>query len=179
MRCESVSICTFPTARSNARDMLTLDDLILDLNGAQIFSKLDLKAGYHQLELDEESRQIMTFSTHVGIRHYKRLFFGINCASEIFQNTISQVIDGIPGVKNIADDIIVCGTSTAEHDRRLDLLLCRLVEKGLTQTSVSSTRQVLNTRVTSLAGMAHRHRLLKLRLYAKLAHHPTQTRCVV
>ena len=35
-------------------------------------------------------------------------------------------------MKNISDDIIVCGTSTAEHDRRLDLLLCRLVEKGLT-----------------------------------------------
>ena len=114
--------------------MPTLDDLILDLNGAQIFSKLDLKAGYHQLELDEESRQI-TFSTHVGIHRYKRLFFGINCASEIFQNTISQVIDGILGVKNISDDIIVCRTSTAEHDRRLDLLLCRLVEKGLTVNS--------------------------------------------
>lgn len=43
----------------------TIDDMILDLNGAKVFSKLDLNAGYHQLELHPESRNITTFSTHV------------------------------------------------------------------------------------------------------------------
>lgn len=49
----------------------TIYDVILDLNGAKVFSKLDLNAGYHQLELHPESRNITTFSTHVGLRRCK------------------------------------------------------------------------------------------------------------
>ena len=41
----------------------TIEDLLNDLNGAQYFSKLDLTAAYHQLELDEESCYITTFTT--------------------------------------------------------------------------------------------------------------------
>ncbi|XP_060571177.1 uncharacterized protein K02A2.6-like [Ruditapes philippinarum] len=50
--------------------MPTIDELIHDMNGAKVFSKLDLKAGYNQLELDEESRSITTFSTHMGLYRY-------------------------------------------------------------------------------------------------------------
>ncbi|XP_075555844.1 uncharacterized protein LOC142588176 [Dermacentor variabilis] len=53
--------------------MPTVEDVISILNGAAYFSKLDLKEGYHQLELAEESRVITTFSTHCGLRRYKRL----------------------------------------------------------------------------------------------------------
>ena len=48
--------------------MPTIDDLLADLNGATVFSKLDVSSGYHQLELAPESRHITTFSTHVGLR---------------------------------------------------------------------------------------------------------------
>ena len=58
--------------------MPTIDDLVADLNRATVFSKLDLSSGYHQLELAPESSCITTFSTHVGLRRYKRLMFGIN-----------------------------------------------------------------------------------------------------
>ena len=44
-----------------------LDDLITDLNGMTVFSKLDLTNAYHQLELDKESRYVTTFTTHVGL----------------------------------------------------------------------------------------------------------------
>ena len=110
----------------------TIDDFIIDLNGAAVFSKLDLRSGYHQLELDEKSRQITTFSTRVGNRRYKRVFFGINCASELFQNAIAQVIDGIPGARNISDETIVFGSTQCEHDRSLELVLQRLGERNLT-----------------------------------------------
>ena len=62
----------------------TIEDVISDLNGARVFSKLDLNQGYHQIMLDESSRYITTFSTHVGLIRFKRLNFGICCASEIF-----------------------------------------------------------------------------------------------
>ena len=81
--------------------MPTIDDLVADLNGATRFSKLDLSSGYHQLELAPESRHITTFSTHVGLRRYKRLMFGINAASEIFQNAVEEMLTGLPGCRNI------------------------------------------------------------------------------
>ena len=68
----------------------TIDDLIHYLNGATVFSKLDLRSGYHQLSLAKESRYITTFATHKGLRRYARLNFGTNSASEIFQHAISE-----------------------------------------------------------------------------------------
>ena len=46
--------------------MPTIDDLVADLNGATVFSKLDFSSGYHQLKLKPESCHITTFSTHKG-----------------------------------------------------------------------------------------------------------------
>jgi len=110
----------------------TLDDVIYDLNGSCKYSKLDLAKAYHQLSVQESSRFISTFSTHVGLFRYKRLNFGISCASEIFQNTIAQVLHGIPGVKNISDDIIVFGATPEAHDKSLRAVITRLLENGLT-----------------------------------------------
>jgi len=112
--------------------MPTLDDLISDLNGSRVFSKLDLTAGYHQLELHPDSRYLTTFSTHVGLRRYKRLSFGINTASEIFQNAISEIIQDIPHSRNISDDILVHGKTQAEHDATLRQVLVTLRDSGVT-----------------------------------------------
>lgn len=62
----------------------TVDDLIHSLNGATVFSKLDLRSGYHQIPLAPKSRYITTFATHKGLRCYTRLNFGTNSASDIF-----------------------------------------------------------------------------------------------
>ena len=44
----------------------TIDDVVNELSGSTVFSHLDMSKGYHQLELDLSSRNIMTFSTHIG-----------------------------------------------------------------------------------------------------------------
>ena len=108
----------------------TIDDLIADLNGATNFSTLDLSSGYHQLELAPESRFVTTFSTHVGLRRYKRLPFGINAASKIFQVSIKELLTGLPGCKNISDDIIVFGKGKDEHDKNLRGVLQRLKDNN-------------------------------------------------
>ena len=63
---------------------------VTKFNGACYFSKLDLNSAYHQLELDESSRYITTFTTHQRLFRYKRLNFGTSSASEVFQSTIQQ-----------------------------------------------------------------------------------------
>ena len=92
--------------------MPTLDEVILDLNGARMFSKLDLNQRYHQLALHPDSRHITTFSTHLGLFIYKRLSFGINAAAEKFQDVIATAINDNPNVKNISDDVIIYGVKT-------------------------------------------------------------------
>ena len=110
----------------------TVDELMEEMSGAVVFSKLDLKAGYHQIVLEENSRNITTFCTHKGLFRYKRLPFGLSCASEVFQNAMQQALQGLDGVRNIADDIIVWGKNQAQHDKNLEALLQRLVVKKLT-----------------------------------------------
>ena len=110
----------------------TIREVIGDLNGAVVFSKLDLNQGYNQLEIEDESRYITTFSTHLGLMRYKRLNFGISSAAEIFQNAIRETLAGLSGSINISDDILVWGKSQEEHDENLRAVFQRLKEKGLT-----------------------------------------------
>ena len=109
--------------------MQTIDDLIVDLNGSTAFSKLYLSNAYHQLELGESSRHIRTFAIHAGLFRYKRLFFGVNAASELFQKAISDLLRGILGVKNFSDNIIY-GRDQISHDSNLKSTLERLHNAG-------------------------------------------------
>ena len=100
--------------------MPTVEDLIHTLNGATVFSKLDLRAGYHQLSLAPESRYITTFATHKGLWRYTQLNFGTNSASEIFQKIIQDQLRNVPGTLNISDDVIVFSKTQADHDAALN-----------------------------------------------------------
>ena len=62
-----------------------LEEILPELHNAKIFSKLNLREGYHQILLDEESRPITAFATHDGVYLYKRLIYGINSAFKSFQ----------------------------------------------------------------------------------------------
>ena len=110
----------------------TVDEILQDLNGSKVFSKLDIKWAYHQIELAPESRGITAFITHKGVYQYKRLMFGVSCAPEIYNKIIMQLLDKCQGVHSIFDDIVVHGSSEEEHDKRLHDVFTVLQEKGLT-----------------------------------------------
>ena len=109
----------------------TVDEILEELKDATIFSRLDLRWGFHQVELAEESRFITTFSTHEGLFRYKRLNFGISSAPEVFQRIVQQVLSGLAGARSIAVDIIIFGNEE-NHEGRLQAVLQRLQSKGLT-----------------------------------------------
>lgn len=113
----------------------TVDEILQGLNGSAIFSKLDLKWGYHQLELTPESREITTFAVHNGVYRYKRLIFGVSSASEQYQHEIANALAGIEGVENISDDVIVHASDQETHDKRLHAVMKRLSDCGLTLNS--------------------------------------------
>ena len=110
----------------------TVDEVLHNLNGSTVFSRLDLKWGFHQVELSESSRSITTFVTHAGLYRYKRLFFGISSGPEKYQQIIQQVLSECTRALNIADDIVVHGANYAEHDERLMQVMECLARHGLT-----------------------------------------------
>ena len=90
----------------------TLEELLYEFNECTVFTKLDLNKGYHQITLDTASRDLTAFATHRGIYRYARLIFGMSSAAELYQKHIEHALIGIPGVRNISDDIIIGGRST-------------------------------------------------------------------
>lgn len=110
----------------------TVKELMVDLNGSSVFSKADFKLGFHQCELDENSREITTFSTPWGLYRYKRLMFGVSSAPEVYQHLIQQSLAGLEGVQNYADDIVIYGSTVEQHNERLIAFMKRVSELGLT-----------------------------------------------
>ena len=109
-----------------------VDEILQDLNQSKVYSKLNIKWAYHQLELLPESYEVTTFMTHQGLYRYKWLMFGISCAPEMYNKIIHQALSGLTGVSSIYDDIIVHGKHEEEPNRNLELLLQRIQAKGLT-----------------------------------------------
>ena len=96
------------------------------LSGAKVFSKLDIKDAFHQIELAPESRFITTFITKRGLMRYTRLMFGINNAPELFQKTMEKILAGCKNIIVYLDDILVYGKDIKQHDVYLEAVLKRL-----------------------------------------------------
>ncbi|XP_041374692.1 uncharacterized protein K02A2.6-like [Gigantopelta aegis] len=109
----------------------TLDDISAKMVGAKVFSKLDLSNCFWQFELEPESAKLTTFITPFGRFYFKRLPFGITSSSEICQRKMKELLCGIVGVEVSTDDIIIWGSSTEEHDSRLDQVLARIKSSGM------------------------------------------------
>lgn len=62
------------------------------LNGASYFCKLDLASAYHQLLLEESSRDLTKFITHEKFFHFKRVSFGLTSTSGVFQRMMSTTL---------------------------------------------------------------------------------------
>ena len=118
--------------------MPTVEEILYDLQGATVFSELDVNKAFHQLLLAEDSRDITTVETPNGPLRFKFLNMGIHNASEVFHHAMQTKVitnDGkekLKGVRSMADNFIVHGKDRKEHDERLTALVKRLKEKGLT-----------------------------------------------
>ena len=108
-----------------------LEDVLPELTSACKFSVCDLKSGYLHCELDYESSLLTSFATPIGRYRWLRLPFGLKVSSEIFQKRLHQALEGLVGVRCIADDVIIWGRTDDEHDDRVRLFLQRCCEIGI------------------------------------------------
>ena len=109
----------------------TIEELSEFFAGSTLFSKIDLKWGYLQVELDEKAHHLTSMVTPFGLYKWVRLPFGLCSAPACFQKIVTQLIAGVPGVKNLLDDIIISGRNQAEHDDRLKRVLQNLADHNV------------------------------------------------
>lgn len=107
------------------------EDIISQLAGKQIFSVLDMKNGFWQIALEEESSKLCTFSTPFGRYKFNVLPFGISSAPEVFQRKNMEIFGDIQNVEVYFDDIIVSGKDEFEHDIALRKVLDRAIKYQL------------------------------------------------
>ncbi|XP_055588544.1 uncharacterized protein K02A2.6-like [Uranotaenia lowii] len=117
--------------KREAHPMPTFDDFLPRLKKARVFSRLDIKESFYQMELHKDSRHITTFITHLGIFRFKRLMFGISCAPEMFQKGLEQILVTCNNTINFIDDILIFGENLSEHDKELDKTLATLRTAGV------------------------------------------------
>ncbi len=112
--------------------MPSVDESLSKLGQGKVFSKLDANSGFWQVPLDEQSKLLTTFMTPFGRFCFNRLPFGISSAPEIFQRTMSGILEGLDGVICQMDDILIHGKDQAQHDERVRAVLHRIQDAGLT-----------------------------------------------
>uniref|UniRef100_A0A8R7PCC5 Reverse transcriptase domain-containing protein n=1 Tax=Triticum urartu TaxID=4572 RepID=A0A8R7PCC5_TRIUA len=90
-----------------------IDELLDELAGATLFSKIDLRASYHQIRMREGDEEKTTFKTHLGHYQFRVMPFGVTNGPPTFQCVINSVFSG-PNRKFIItflDDILVFSPS--------------------------------------------------------------------
>ena len=119
-----IRVCLDPTDLNRAvlRDhhpIPVVEDIVPDLAGSDLFSKLDLKDGYWHVKLTERSSYLTTFSTPFGKFRYARLPFGLCVSQDVFQRKIDETYGPCEGTIGISDDVTLHGKGEKNHDQRL------------------------------------------------------------
>jgi hypothetical protein len=109
-------------------------DLLFDqLAGANVFSKIDLRSGYHQIKIRPEDIPKTTFTTRYGLYEYLVMSFGLTNASAHFMYLMNSVF--MPKLDKFVvvfiDDILVYSKSEEEHAEHLRVVLTRLRDHQL------------------------------------------------
>ena len=113
--------------------MPRIDDLFDQLQGAQCFSKVDLRSGYHQLKIKKEDIPKTAFRTRYGHYEFLMMSFGLTNAPVDFMDLMNKVFKPyvVQLIVVFINDILVYSKSMEEHVYHLRTVLQTLREHQL------------------------------------------------
>ena len=110
-----------------------IDELMAQLSQATIFTKLDIRQGFHRLRLDPGDTDLTTFRTRYGTYKYNVLPFGLTNGPAAFQRFVNEnFIDYLDKFVTVyIDDLLIYSKNRVEHELHVKLVLARLRQAGL------------------------------------------------
>ncbi|GKB15503.1 putative reverse transcriptase domain-containing protein [Tanacetum coccineum] len=153
-----------------------IDDLFDQLQGSRVYSKIDLRSGYHQLRVREEDIPKTAFKTRYGHYEFQVMPFGLTNVPAIFMDLMNRVyklyLDRFVIV--FIDDILIYSKSRKEHKGHLKLILKLLKEKELyAKFSKYWASPKTPTEIRQFLGLASYYRRF-IEGFLKIARHVTK-----
>jgi hypothetical protein len=109
-----------------------IQDMLMNLEGFQYATSLDLNMGYYHIELSPNSKRLCTLVFPFGKYEMQRLPMGLCNSPDIFQEKMSELFEGLDFVRTYIDDLLCLTKGTFEdHLQKLDGVFCRLQQAGL------------------------------------------------
>ncbi|GKD62377.1 putative reverse transcriptase domain-containing protein [Tanacetum coccineum] len=117
----------------NRYPLLRIDDLFDQLQGSSVYSKIDLRLGYHQLRIKEKDIPITAFITQYGHFEFQVIPFGLTNAPAVFMELMNRVCKPYLDKFVIVSihDILVYSKDEEEHGKHLKIILELLMKERL------------------------------------------------
>jgi hypothetical protein len=110
-----------------------IENLLNQMRGARVFSKIDLRSGYHQMKIRPSDMPKTAFSTRYGLYEFTVMSFGLTNAPAYFMNLMNKVfmeyLDRFVVV--FIDDILIYSKSDSDHEEHLRMVLQKLRDNQL------------------------------------------------
>ena len=120
--------------KKHAHPLPKTKEILDQLNGAKIFTTIDLLSGFYQIQMDEKDIQKTSFCTHRGLFEYLRIPMGLCNSPATFERLVEQVfaLELYVFMLLYIDDLIIFSKNADDHLKHLQTVLQRLREKKTT-----------------------------------------------
>ncbi|KAF2347188.1 Integrase catalytic core, partial [Trinorchestia longiramus] len=119
-----------------------LHDFSANLNGATIFSKIDLTHAFHQIPMDESSIAKTAVTTPFGLFEFTTMPYGLRNAPQTFQRHMSNILSDLPFAYVYLDYVLIASTTPEQHKEHLTILFDRLCTHGDVYCDASNPRRI-------------------------------------